>query len=787
MDGKFNLSKKAISLFLAIIVFITTLPVSDITVNAGTQSATTITGLEINAALKELVAEWDSSQADYIYNESARDAASGVTKIYSSETISEKARQVVDTRPEMQAEAELAEEPAIDQTTEYVTEAVSETETQTEAQTEAQTEIETYSEPETTAEIVTESQTETMTEEYIPVIEDVTNLNDETSVVIETETTEEVQYSADTVDTNIQAIVWSEKAPVDGMNTVNLSEDGSIVAWYEPASVKEQADLYNGIDHINVTDPDGNTIKVYKEYYNTVYIYSYVDYADLYTYFNSDMSHAFENMAALSDISALRHFRSDNTENMSYMFANDYSLTDISPISGFNTSKLTDVSYMFNGASYLTNVREYMSEHTYDSYAEIKQSEANELKDLILEYVSIEDEDSLQIPGLNATYEDSDGSYQVPYTAWSVSFYITYEGALVNTSVEEYPEWVYRNEGLDIPYHVTIADTENGSASLTDAGGNFIYTDKYYKNDIVYFYAGGNDGYEVSEIIIQDENENKIEYSQADEENHICSFTMPESDVIISVKFDIPEPETEETTEETTEEVTEVETESFMEETSETTEEFTDTEETSEIITEAETERLEKFTKSDETKEITEEVTTESVEETAEDVAAEEETTKEPSTEETTSEEITEEETFMEETSEETTIEEESSEEITEEETVTETTEEISEYPDVDITGIDADMSSMRLLIAGTSDILKNDKYVISSYNDTYILQFNTITETKRAYVYYGGLKNIDFVEIDNNVFSVSVNETEADKEALTGSVYETKPSADGTTSIIEH
>lgn len=759
MDNKKRMSEKVISLLLAMVVSITTLPLSSINVNASPQSATTITGQEMNIALKKLAAEWDSSQSDYIYNESAREASSGVMTIYSSETITAKARQVVDARTEMQAEAELSDEPIVEEVTDYTPEVVPETTTQPET--------ESYSEVVTEPEITTEATTEpdTTTEEYIPIIETVTNLNNETAVYTEETTTEEIEYTIDTVDTNIQAIVWSEKAPVDGMNTISLSEDGNIVAWYEPASVKEQADLYNGIDHVNVTDPDGNTIKVYKEYFNTVYIYSYVEYADLYTYFNNDMSHAFENMAALSDISALRHFRTDTVENMSYMFADDYSLTDISPISSFNTSRLADVSYMFNGASYLTDVREYMSEHTYDSYADIKRREANDLKDLILGYVYVENEDSLQISGLDASYENSNGNYPSPYTAWSVSFYVLYEGSLVNTSVEEYPEWVYRNEGLDVPYHIILEDTENGSISLTDSDYYFTYSDKYYKNDTVYFYTEGSEEYEVSEIIIQDKNENNIEYSLVDEEYHIYSFTMPESNVVISSRFDIPEPETEETTEETTEEMTETTTEeiteveeSSVEETSETTtEEVTETEETSEIMTETETEVTEATTEVIETEEVTEEVTEETVEETTEKIT--------------------------EETSE---TEEESSEETTEEETTTKEIRKETEYPGVDISDIDTDdILSMRLLIAGTSKMLEEDTHVISSYNDTYILQFDTITKTAKAYVYYSKLEGVDFVAFDNNSFVISDKDDSLD-EVIVDSAYETEiPSTEDVTEVL--
>ena len=747
MDKK-HISKKVISLLLTMAVSITTLPLTGICVNADSQSAVTLTGQEINTALKKLAAEWDSSQADYIYNESARDAASGVTTIYSSEAITAKASQVVDERSEMQAEAELADEVIVEQVTDYTTEAVLETETQTET--------ESYTEPEAMTETATEAET-TTEEEYIPIIENVTNLNDETVVATTEETTEAVQYSTDTVDTIIQAIVWSEKAPVDGMNTVNLSEDGSIVAWYEPASVKEQADLYNGIDHINVTDPDGNTIKVYKEYYNTVYIYSYVDYADLYTYFNSDMSHAFENMAALSDISALSHFRTDKTENMSYMFANDYSLTDISPISGFNTSRLADVSYMFNGAAYLTDVREYMSEHTYDNYAEIKQSEANELKDLILESVSVENEDSLQISGLDATYEDSDGSYAAPYTAWSVSFYVVYEGALVNTGVEEYPEWVYRNEGLDVPYHASFEETENGSVSLVDSNWYFTYSDTYYKNDTVYFYAEGNEGYEVNDIVILDESGNQIDYSLEDEYYHVYSFVMPESNASITVSFEVPEPESE----------TESETES-TEEVSETSEEET-SESESEETSESTKTTTESVSETVETEEDTEEITEESLEETAEETS--EEITEEDSeeTEEDTSDETSDE------TSEDVTdeTEETSSEETTEEESTAEEVKKETEYPGVDISGIDTDdILSTSIFIAGTSEMLKEDTHVISSYNDTYILQFNSVTETAKAYAYYSKLEGIDFVAFNNDSFVISDDDDSLDG-VIVDSAYE--------------
>ena len=115
MDNKKRMSEKVISLLLAMVVSITTLPLSSINVNASPQSATTITGQEMNIALKKLAAEWDSSQSDYIYNESAREASSGVMTIYSSETITAKARQVVDARSEMQAEAEIPDEPIVEE------------------------------------------------------------------------------------------------------------------------------------------------------------------------------------------------------------------------------------------------------------------------------------------------------------------------------------------------------------------------------------------------------------------------------------------------------------------------------------------------------------------------------------------------------------------------------------------------------------------------------------------------------------------------------------------------
>ena len=57
MDNKKRMSEKVISLLLAMVVSITTLPLSSINVNASPQSATTITGQEMNIALKKLAAE----------------------------------------------------------------------------------------------------------------------------------------------------------------------------------------------------------------------------------------------------------------------------------------------------------------------------------------------------------------------------------------------------------------------------------------------------------------------------------------------------------------------------------------------------------------------------------------------------------------------------------------------------------------------------------------------------------------------------------------------------------
>lgn len=72
--------------------------------------------------------------------------------------------------------------------------------------------------------------------------------------------------------------------------------------------------------------------------------------------------------------------------------------------------------------------------------------------------------------------------------------------------------------------------------------------------------------------------------------------------------------------------------------------------------------------------------------------------------------------------------------------------EEIPEKKETPV-NVDADLSSMRLIVAAEKNVIRQDDPVISEYNGIYLIQFETVQATAEAYEYY--TSKADFVEPD--------------------------------------
>ena len=121
-------------------------------------------------------------------------------------------------------------------------------------------------------------------------------------------------------NTSITSIEWSNNAPQESDNAINIAADGTttpIYAWFK----------------------DG-----------TVYINSELDKI----YMNPNSMFMFINMSNVINLD-LSHFDTSNVTNMSNMFSGMNSLTNLD-VSYFNTSNVTDMSYMFSGMKKLTNL-----------------------------------------------------------------------------------------------------------------------------------------------------------------------------------------------------------------------------------------------------------------------------------------------------------------------------------------------------------------------------------------------------------------------------------------------
>ena len=175
-----------------------------------------------------------------------------------------------------------------------------------------------------------------------------------------------------TSNTSITSIVWSDNAPEESDNTVNLAETGTtipIYAWFKDGIIY----IYTTLDKIYMNPFSSNMF--YKMKGVTSLDLSHFDTSNvtnmIYMFYgmsnltNLDVSHfdtskvtnmadMFGEMSNLTNLD-VSHFNTSTVTNMSYMFYGMSNLTNLD-VSHFNTSKVTNMSYMFNGMSNLTNL-----------------------------------------------------------------------------------------------------------------------------------------------------------------------------------------------------------------------------------------------------------------------------------------------------------------------------------------------------------------------------------------------------------------------------------------------
>ena len=282
------------------------------------------------------------------------------------------------------------------------------------------------------------------------------------------EFTEIATYDEYSIDNLIQAIVWSDTAPSEDQETVSLSYNDKLVAWYVKGEDAHEAAIADGTDHFIIYDENDKPVTVYNEYVNTLFLYYNSSGRDDFIYANPDMSFAFANLEALEDISGLKYIRTDYMRDASFMFTGARSLEDVRAISSWNTDSLVDASYLFVDCESLEFAGDLFNEHVYD----LKHEEENELNDkyiaLIGKYMSIDE--SFSTPyDVDASYGTLKGKekdkYPEPYDAWHVEE-LACEGAFVNTKVTEYADWYCDYLGIERPGREEATENEEENEEI---------------------------------------------------------------------------------------------------------------------------------------------------------------------------------------------------------------------------------------------------------------------------------------------------------------------------------
>ena len=149
-----------------------------------------------------------------------------------------------------------------------------------------------------------------------------------------------------TSNTSITSIVWSDNAPEESDNTVNLAETGTtipIYAWFKDGIIY----IYTTLDKIYMNPFSSNMF--YKMKGVTSLDLSHFDTSNV-----TNMIYMFYGMSNLTNLD-VSHFDTSKVTNMADMFGEMSNLTNLD-VSHFNTSTVTNMSYMFYGMSNLTNL-----------------------------------------------------------------------------------------------------------------------------------------------------------------------------------------------------------------------------------------------------------------------------------------------------------------------------------------------------------------------------------------------------------------------------------------------
>lgn len=252
-------------------------------------------------------------------------------------------------------------------------------------------------------------------------------------------------FDVETEDDIIQRIAWSTEKPAEEEDTIFLSEDERLIAWFVTAEEEQAMAEAKNVTETNsqteavseevteesaeeiVSEESSETVQdaeveskteteaeaeaettapisaedfpsIYDpEYLNTIYFYfddteespetneNQEDESPIVIFWNADMSHSFANMKALKEISVLRNISSEYVENMSYMFSSDEVLQEISPIGSFKTDKLQDITSMFQDCSSLKDVKGFMEKHDYDYQQDIQDVQYRILRNLLIQ------------------------------------------------------------------------------------------------------------------------------------------------------------------------------------------------------------------------------------------------------------------------------------------------------------------------------------------------------------------------------------------------------------------
>lgn len=314
-----------------------------------------------------------------------------------------------------------------------------------------------------------------------------------------------------TNDNIIEKIEWADSVP-EGANTISLSSNGRLLAWYmsakdlaeqdakkeesatedptsnsdtdisgteqeteealtEESPEEEQASVVIG--EATTTDADLETesgseletetleAEAPETYYNTIFLCFNGDESNegLVVRYNTDMSYAFSGMLSLTDISGLQYINTGKVEDMSYMFSGDTLLADIAPVASFVTTSLENVSGMFKDCGSLTDASALNENQTYNPNNTTEDTN-----------------------GTDISAEESEG-----YTTWNISDSLNTLYIFDGTAVTTYPDWYQEildeitseTSDLDFSSKRLIAITDDNTLMQSVAGVVSSYNNAY--------------------------------------------------------------------------------------------------------------------------------------------------------------------------------------------------------------------------------------------------------------------------------------------------------------------